>query len=225
MIPKKTLSALVSATFLFSATVHAEGWIGWMNVFENDNGSQGGFVFGSEWGVADLQTTLLQSNVGTYIGDQLELAPNFNAYNPDDAFWSDGAGGGNKFMEANTYVEVYGITMGMAEFMGTVDSYTLDAAYGAIAFIKVLDQNAGWSLDVFEYVDLASTNSFALASDLAAHQGKVLQLGFAVTGLNANPAMAEQLGNVVVTVVPEPSTYALILGAVLGLFVLYFRRR
>jgi hypothetical protein len=216
MLKKISLTALLSITGLFTA--HADGWIGYMSVFENNAGAQGGFVFGSTWGVPDIKTTIVTDVPGTYIGDQLRLQPNFQAYNPGDPFWSDGQGGGNKFMEANTYVEFGGISQPFATFAGTVNSYTLDSAYTALAFIKVLNPAAGWSLDVFETFDLSAGGSFALASDLTAHQGKVLQLGFLVQGLNANPINEAALGSALVTVIPEPSTYALLGGLlVLGL--------
>jgi len=41
--------------------VNAGDWTGYMNVFNNDAGSQGAYVFGSGWGVADLKTTVLAS--------------------------------------------------------------------------------------------------------------------------------------------------------------------
>lgn len=229
MLKKSILATLIASAGLVATDIRAEGWLGFMNVFENDAGAPGAYVFGAPWGVPDMQTTVVISNVGTYIGDQLLLAPNFNTYaeNPGDAFWrdNDGAGpGGNKFMEANTYVEFPGLDIPMGSFAGTVNSYTLDPAYEALAFIKVLNPDAGWSLDVFETHDLVTGGSFFLAADLADHQGKVLQYGFLVSGVNANPDLAAALGSVDVTVIPEPSTYALILAGALGALV-WFRRR
>ncbi|MEX2381338.1 MAG: PEP-CTERM sorting domain-containing protein [Opitutales bacterium] len=231
MHKKIFLAALLSVAGLFSATAHADGWLFHMNVFENDAGSPGAFQFGSGWAPADMKTTLLQSNVGTYFGDQLRLEPNFNTYanavasgDPGElAYWTDGAGGGNKFMEANTYIEVGTIATPTASFSGTVDSYTLDSAYDGLAFIKVLNPATGWSLDLFETYDLSLLGSFALSADLSAHQGKVLQYGFLVSGLNANPD--DILGNADVSVIPEPSTYAAIFGGLALLGALAYRRR
>lgn len=224
MLKKIVLTTLLSAPLFFSATTHAGDWFGYINAFENNAGSAGNFVFGAAWGVSDLKTTVMVSNAGTYLGDQLLLQPNFNAYNGSDPFWSDGAGKGNKFLEANTYVEFPGIATPAASFSGTVDSYTLDSTYGALAFIKVLDPSNGWSLDVFEMADLSGVGSFSLSSDLTAHQGKVLQLGFLISGLNANPIDEAALGSVGVTVIPEPSTYALF-GGLLVFGLAAWRRR
>jgi hypothetical protein len=232
MFKSLSLATLLSVSG-FVTISQAQAWIGFMNVFENTGGAQGGYLWGSPWGVDALKTTITFDNPGGYIGDQLLLQPNFNAYadnvnssNPADVeYWTDGAGGGNKFMEANTYVQFDPIAQPTATFAGVVDAYTLAASHSAYAFIKVLDPGAGWSLDVFETVDLSSVASFALAADLTNHQGKVLQLGFLVAGLNANPANEVALGSVSVTVIPEPSTYALLLGGVLGLMVWRLRRR
>ncbi len=231
MFKKTLLAVLIPLAALIPASANAEGWFGFMNVFDNANGSPGGYQFGSPWGVSDMQTTVVVSNVGTYIGDQLRLEPNFNTYlnaiNSGDpgeiAYWTDGAGGGNKFMEANTYVEFSDISLLSASFEGAVDEYSFDSAYEALAFIKVLNPDAGWSLDVFETYDLALGGAFSLTADLADHQGKVLQYGFMVSGLNANPD--NDFGSALVTVIPEPSTYAAIVGGLFLLAAFLFRRR
>jgi len=224
MLKKISLTALLSITGLLTA--QADGWFGYMNVFNNNAGTPGSWEFGSSWGLPEVKTTIVTDVPGTYIGDQLRLQPNFNTYadNPNDPFWRDGQGGGNKFMEANTYVEFAGIAQPFATFAGTVNSYTLDSAYTAHAFIKVLNPDAGWSLDVFETFDLSTGGTFSLSSDLTAHQGKVLQYGFLVYGLNANPANEAALGSALVTVIPEPSTYALF-GGLLVLSLAAWRRR
>ena len=229
MLKKLSLVGLLSVAGLFSNSALAEGWVGYMNVFSNNAGSPGGFVFGSGWELADLKTTVAVSNTGTCQGDQLVLEPNFNAYNATDSFWAAGAAG-NKFMEANTFVETASISTAStdsAAFSGTIDSNTLVGGYSAIAFIKVLNPLNNYSLDVFESANLVSGSTFNLTADLSAHQGKLLQLGFMVSGLNANPA-AGSYGSATVTVdgasIPEPSSFALI-GAGIALFAASTRRR
>lgn len=240
MLKKLSLVGLLSVAGLFSNSALAEGWVGYMNVFDNAAGSPGGYVFGSNWGLGDLKTTVAVSNTGTYQGDQLVLEPNFNTYSNslnagdgDRAFWTNSTDGGvtagaagNKFMEANTFVETASISTASAAFSGTIDSYTLVGGYSAIAFIKVLNPLNGYSQDVFESANLVTGSTFNLTADLSAHQGKILQLGFMVSGLNANPAGS--YGSATVTVdaaaIPEPSSFALI-GAGIALFAASTRRR
>jgi len=191
--------------------VYAGDWIGYMNVFENDAGSQGGPVFGSGWGVSDLKTTIL-ARPGSGINVEnniLELFPNFNTYadNPGDAFWRDNGGagpGGNKWMEANTFVEDPNITQETVTFSGRIDSYTLSPDYTAQAFIKVLDPNAGYASVYSDTVDLAGLNDFSLTADTFFYAGLLLQTGFSVSGLNANPADEATLGSVRITTMPSP---------------------
>jgi PEP-CTERM putative exosortase interaction domain len=195
---------------------HAGDWTGYMNVFNNDGGSQGTFVFGQSWGVADLKTTVNTSNPGTIIGDNLTLEPNYNTYadNPGDAFWRDNGGagpGGNKWMEANTIFEVNPIGVLEYALTGTVDANTLDSGYTAEAFVKVLDSGSFVTL-LNDRVTLPTSGTFAITSDLTFYQGQILQTGFTISGLNANPADAATLGSVTVTVtqpVPEPGTIGL----------------
>lgn len=242
MIKKTTLLALATSLGLFATSARSEGWIGYMNVFDNNGGSQGGYIFGSGWGVSDLKTTVAVSNTGTYNGDQLVLEPNFNTYanslaggEADRAFWTNSTDGGvtagaagNKFMEANTFVETASISTASTSFSGTIDSYTLAGGYTAQAFIKVLNPNNGYSTDVFQTANLVSGSSFNLSADLSAHQGKLLQLGFMVSGLNANPG-GPSLGNVTVTTaaapIPEPSTYSAFVGLVAAGIALGLRRK
>lgn len=227
MIKKTTLLALATSLGLFATSARSEGWIGYMNVFDNNGGSQGGYIFGSGWGVSDLKTTVAVSNTGTYNGDQLVLEPNYNTYNAADGYWANGSVG-NKFMEANTFVETASISTASTSFSGTIDSYTLAGGYTAQAFIKVLNPNNGYSTDVFQTANLVSGSSFNLSADLSAHQGKLLQLGFMVSGLNANPG-GPSLGNVTVTTaaapIPEPSTYSAFVGLVAAGIALGLRRK
>jgi len=227
MLKKLSLVGLLSVAGLLSNSALADGWQGYMNVFSTGSGTVGsGFIFGSPWGLSAAQTTIENDVAGTTIGDQLRLEPNYNAYNASDSFWSNGSGGGNKFMEANTFSETASIVAPSVNFSGTVDSYTLAGEFAAIAFIKVLNQNNGYSTDLFATVNLTSGAQFSLDADLSTHVGKILQVGYAVYGTNANPANTVANGSVLVTVtaIPEPSSFALI-GAGAALFAASSRRR
>jgi autotransporter-associated beta strand protein len=217
------LAALVLAAPLSPA--RAGDWTGYMSVFENNAGTQGAPVFGSAWGVSDLKTTVL-ARPGTGISvdnNILELFPNYNTYtnavnNTDPvagpearSFWTNSTDGGvtpgpngNKWMEASTFVEDPSITQDSVTFSGRIDSYTLSSNYTAEAFIKVLDPNAGYSQSYYDSVDLSGRTDFSLTADTLFFPGLLLQMGFAVKGINANPDDAATLGSVRVTTSPTP---------------------
>lgn len=225
MMKKTSLAVLLTISTLLSTTAHADGWAGFAHAWHLEGGAKGAYDTGFDWSedLSLLRTTLLTVNPGTYIGDQLYLEPNFSLYDAIDPAWSDGSGNGNKWIEANTYVEFENISTSTASFAGTVDAYTLHGDYTGTAFIKVLDPNNNNSLDEYQTYDLSLGGQFSLTADLSGHQGKTLLYGFAISGINANPDMGE-LGGATVTVIPEPSAYALLLAAASGT-LLAFRRR
>lgn len=223
----RRLALAAVAAALVASPAWAGNWIGYMNWFENAGiapvGAQGAYVHGSFWGVPDIKTTVVTSNVGTIIGDQLVLEPNYNTYtnslggtNGDRAYWTNSSDGGvtagpygNKWMDANTFEETASIAVPSYTFQGTVTANTLNASlYTAEAFIKVLDPSLGYATVLNNRIALPASGAFSLTSDLSAFQGKLLQVGFAMNGLNANIADAATNGSVSVTVVPEPSTIA-----------------
>ena len=137
----KKLYTLVAAILLSSTAAVAQNlvdasasdaWIGYMNVFNLG----GGYEFGSAWEVPALQTTLDGGE------NTVTLQPNFNTYeeNPDDLFWVNDDGTGNKDLEALTFVEP-GPTFNEFDliFQGSVISHTLAEGYNAQFFIKALN--------------------------------------------------------------------------------------
>jgi hypothetical protein len=225
--------ALAAAAALTTSPALADGWVGYMNVWDNASGSQGGFVFGQGWGVSDLKTTVITSNPGTIAGDQLRLQPNYNTYvdNPGDPFWRDNAGagpGGNKWMEANTFVETNPLAVTSYTLSGTVDASDLDRTlYTPEAFIKVLDPGAGFATVLNDRITLPTSGPFTVTSDLSLYQGLILQTGFTINGLNANPVNETSFGGVTVSIapVPEPAAAGLAMVGLAGLAGLaQFRR-
>lgn len=219
--------ALAAVLAITATTASAGDWTGYMNVFQNAAGSQGAYIFGSGWGVSDLKTTISNSSAGTIIGDQLVLQPNFNTYadslggtNGDRLFWTNSSDGGatpgplgNKWMNASTYSETASLAVPSYTLAGTVTSNSLNTSlYTAKAFIKVLDPNNGYATVLNDSVTLPASGPFVVTSNLTPYQGLLLQVGFSMDGLNANPADAVSYGSVGVTInaVPEPSTYALL---------------
>ena len=163
------------------------------------------FQFGSGWGLADMKSVV---NAGA---NTVTLYPNYNTYNAADPYWSNGAVG-NKIFEGNTFVENNSFAGQVLTFTGNVTSNTLNSAYTAVAFIKGLNPATGYSTDVFVSAPLVAGQAFSITTDTAIPAGLVVQYGFTIKGLNANPAQEAALGNVVVAgnaVTPqEPLTAA-----------------
>jgi hypothetical protein len=108
-----------------SVDTNAE-WIGYANVFDPATGD---FIFGENWGVADIKSTV-DASAGT-----ITLQPNFNTYadNPTDPFWVDQTTGlGAKLFEGNTYVQDGSLAGEELTFSGNVNSNTLDSDYDAL---------------------------------------------------------------------------------------------
>lgn len=167
-------------------------WVGFANVFETEaNG--GGFVFNSGWAVDAIKSTIGVSE------NTVTLQPNFNTYeeNPTDPFWVDQTTlEGNKVFEGNTFIEDASLVGQEFYFTGTVDSNTLSSEYPAIAFIKVF--NADFSVVKQETAPLVAGEAFSLHYTDVEGADTVVQYGFTVTGVNANPADEATLGSIVV---------------------------
>jgi len=164
--------------------------VGFANVFETPaNG--GAFVFGQGWGVPDLQT-VIDTGAGT-----ITLQPNFNTYDVNDPFWTDATTlEGNKVFEANTFVEDNALAGQELTFNGGVEAYTLDPAYVAVAFIKVF--NADFSVLKIETQPLVAGENFSVVYTNVEPEDTVVQYGWQVVGINANPADESALGSIVV---------------------------
>ena len=170
----------------------ASNWIGYMEYY-NTVADGGAYVEGKAWTVSDLKSTIGATNI--------TLQPNYNAYVAGDPFWSNGEMG-NKIMTASTYVES-DVTYNSNDltFSGTVVSNTINSGYTAKFFIKALDKTNNYA-DVLagsKMFDLPASGNFtvsATAAQLA--PGLVVQYGFVITGLNANPVNEAVYGSVIV---------------------------
>lgn len=170
-------------------------WLGYMNVFFTNDA----FAFGSAWGLPDVKSV---PNAGS---NTITLYPNYNTYAnalngsaADQEYWING-NMGNKIMEANTFTETIPTTLQeTVSFSGFVQSYTLVDSYETNAFIKVLDPNNDYNLILFETVDLVEGQNFTVTVQNIT-PGLLVQTGFQVIGLNANPASEAANGNIVVT--------------------------
>ncbi|WP_237232348.1 T9SS type A sorting domain-containing protein [Flaviramulus multivorans] len=207
---------LLTASYGFSqntVTVDVNAtWNGFMNVFDNPaDGTPncgGGYCFGSGWAVADLKTV-----IG---GSDITLQPNYNGYanavggtDGDRDYWTNSSDGGvtagplgNKIMEASTFVEPgAGFNGQDLTFTGNVVSNTIGGNWTAEYFIKALDPNASFAdaLNGAYVITLPASGTFSVTvtgAELA--PGLIVQYGFRIYGINANPANEGANGSVVV---------------------------
>lgn len=202
----KKLYSLLGATCIVASSFSqndvmvsaTDNWIAYVNVFELPaNG--GGWLWGSPWAVADVKTTLdVTENTVT-------LQPNFGLYaaDPTDAYWVDQSTmEGNKFLEASTFVEPGPSFNGSdLTFHGDILSNTLDVTqYEAKFFIKALDslneyQDALGGTQIYTMPVSGSFTVSVSAADIPS--GLIVQYGFSVRGINANPMDENSLGSVV----------------------------
>ena len=153
-------------------------YVSWYNLDAGD--TQGSFVSGDNWGqLSDLPATW---NAGV-----ITLAPNTASYS---AWSEEGSDDGIYFLEQTLKIEgtqgtsaILGQTV---NFSGTVDSYTLDSRYTVTAFIKATDPSSNFTPVVIEEVVLSAAGNFAISADLPSGD-YVPQLGFVLSGRNANP--------------------------------------
>ncbi|MCC6426800.1 MAG: hypothetical protein IT435_08250 [Phycisphaerales bacterium] len=188
-------------------------WLGFMNVFELPSNG-GGYVFGSPWGTGDL--------AASFAGDGLTLSPNTNTYNPNDPFWVQPNGEGNKWMNANMYVEQGNWDGETVNFRGHTLVNSFVDGYTSLAFIKVLDPSQGWATIASTTIPLFAGQDFELSMNVPTIPGVVTQYGFETNGANANPVGVDRLGHVEVTAIPGPAGAGLM--AIAGLVIGRHRR-
>ena len=206
---------LLAIASVSSSLATAGSWTGYMNVWSASPppSGTGAYIFGSAWGVSDLKTVVVNgSGTGANIvNNVLDLYPNYNTYanNPGDPFWRNNGGAGprgNKWMEANTYVEST-VATDTAVFSGTVSAYSLASEFKAQAFIKLFDSS--YNLVGTQSQPLTGLGNFSLSLDTFFYQGYHVQSGFMVSGTNANPAASNANG--FLEVITQPSGGSVIL--------------
>jgi len=221
---KKLLSVLFMSLVAFASNVKAatlegnEALLGHAAVHNlTGSGGKGSAVFDQAWGVPALKST--------YSGGILTLQPNFNGYADnvngapaDQAYWTNGAGGGNKWFEGSTFVENKSFGGGGLTFEFAVNSFTLDPNYSVSAWVKSFD--SGWGWNGMGTTAITGTGNYSVSFGASAG---IVQYGFTVAGVNANPAQESALGSVVIAGIPEPTACSLLSLAAAG--ALLARRR
>ena len=160
-------------------------YVSWFTLEAGD--TQGTYVGGDNWGaLGDLPAT--------WNNEVITLSPNTASY---DSWKDPNSDDGQYFLEQTLKIEGTRATSAIlgntVNFSGTVDSYTLDSRYTVIAFIKALDPNNNYTAIIEEQVVLSESGDFAISADLPAGDYSP-QLGFVLTGRNANPA--DDWGNI-----------------------------
>ncbi len=157
-----------------------QNWQGWMDVYDNTGTTH---LSGSVWNVADLQTEV---NPGWC---QLALYPNYNTYDPNDPYWSNGTMG-NKVLEANTYIEDPNLVGQNVIFRFDVVAQVLGFGYTAEAFIKVIDPSNNNAVVLHNTLTLidGAQGIHSVSANVPNTPGLLTQYGFMVRGLNANIA-------------------------------------
>ncbi len=205
------LTVLALSTYTTNAQVTVTSDVthtynGYMNVFNLSSGAKGTANFNQSWGVAALKTTITSAGTGGFTNGAITLQPNFNGYadNAGSDFWRDNGGagpGGNKWMEAITYVE-YGANTypgGDLTFKADINANTLGTGYTAIAFIKTLDPANGYATIIHETVALGAAGTSFTVTATGINTAHIVQYGFTVEGINANPTDESTLGSIIIT--------------------------
>lgn len=214
----------IASADLLNFTVDPDAtWLGFINVFDQADNFQFGFVEGN------LATASASFAAGPSL--PLVVSPNTRLYdeNAADSFWVDqGTFEATLVSEFNFYQEVFdadplAFQGQTATFDFTTVSNNLPAGYDAVGFIKVLDGFSSWATYQITTVDLTGGSSGSLSllvdgSGLTGAGTPFVQAGFWVKG--AYVSSDDPAASTGVEIIPEPFTIAL-----LGLGGLFLRRR
>jgi hypothetical protein len=214
-----------SAQLIVKTVDQSELAFGYMSV--NELPSAGGAFFSAgSVPISDITATFNSPTSVTFSPNTTSLTgPQW--YDPS----TGGPGSlGQKIMSGYLFAQETGTLSGTLSFTGDVLAYNLgtnldDLPYSLTAVVKDFAPDFSSVNQVF--LPLTGTGLFELSLPLVAGAGRHVQWGFIMTGPNIWPSDAAQLANAgSVTVIPEPSTYALLgLAAVGGLLARRFRRK
>jgi len=175
-------------TVTVNASATWSAWASWAPATGNSPSDYGG----NGWGLGDLKT------FANIFNNSISLYPNFSAYGDGtNPYWVNGAIG-SKIFEGSSYVESAALAGSALTFTGKVAIYTLDSGYTAEAFIKAIDPANNYNTVIDIRTPLLVGQTFSISTLGIIPAGLLVQYGFAIKGLNANPAQEAALGKVVV---------------------------
>ena len=193
------LSTASNATIV---TVSPNFTNGFMQVFALDGAGgpdYGAFQFESGWGVPVIKSTVGASSI--------VLEANYNTYadNAGSDYWRNNGGagpGGNKWMVASTFAESSAtfFTDNVCNFKTEISNYTFTPGYTVRAFIKCFAGD--YSSNNILFSDPLTANS-VVDLTLSTTGWAIVQYGFEVQGVNANPDASPGSATAIANVVPE----------------------
>ncbi|MFM8559194.1 MAG: hypothetical protein ACKOC6_06275 [bacterium] len=195
---RRVVVGALAATTLFAGSAKAVTFNvdnvnltnGFMNVFELPSNG-GGYIFGSGWGIADLNAT--------FAGGNWTLSP--NTIGDPNPFWYTPSGGpgaaGNKVMEANLYSQFTGSLAGQTvTFIGNVVSNTLTSAHVGKIFIR--DFAPDFSSVVEQSIPMPAAGNFSISLATINDPNRHVQYGFQLKGECVWYTDTAPFGNVVI---------------------------
>ncbi|NVJ87936.1 MAG: T9SS type A sorting domain-containing protein [Flavobacteriaceae bacterium] len=193
------LLLLFSGVFTAQNSVTLDASKTWKSYVAAFNVADNSYAFGFEYDFS--------KNKATFNSNELTLQPNFAIWAENASSWNAGwfsaANTPNKNVEVSGFVEDSSLAGSDLTFSGNVDAVSINSGYKVEAFIKALDPSNNYATVTNKRVEITSAdvNSgftvTASASELPA--GHIIQYGFSVTGLIADPAEEGNLGSVVVS--------------------------
>lgn len=207
-------SAGIASAAVVTVAEGPTGWQAYMNVFKLPSDG-GDYLFGSGWGVADLNASFDNA------AHTLTMSP--NTIGDPDPYWYQGGGApgnpGNRIMEANLYRQVDDGSLSgtTVTFQGLILSNSFTAAHQAKVFIR------DFAADYSSFVESSATvtaGAFSINLNTVADASRHVQYGFQVKGVNVWFTDTAPFGNMVIQTIPTPGALA-----VLGLTALTAGRR
>lgn len=210
--------SLLSANILVNADF-SNGFTGW-EAFGNF--VQGAAVINSAWGIADAPVVNNGNGSASFaMNSQLPTADPFWAGAAQNVSFQQNFWTPDNSIAVTPTTDLYGQTLTFTGSVSVTEGYA--PGNSSVAFIQFLDTN--FNAVVFETADVLNLagGTFSVEAVVPMSGLNIVQVGFRNSG-TVSTAGEITFSNLSVTAVPEPSTYAAILG-VIGLGLVWLRKR